>query len=87
MVQQITRTAVAVSADHHQSDEGGQEDGSQHPNGYNHHRLHDDSSSHSRLQSEAGPEEERPRRLCDCPSFSRNKYLSTEGGGNFSLIG
>lgn len=47
MVQQVMRVAVAVSAHHHQSNEGGQEDGGQHPNGHDHHRLHGDSGSHN----------------------------------------
>lgn len=40
MVQQVVRVTVAVPAHHHQGDEGGQEDGGQHPNGHDHHRLH-----------------------------------------------
>lgn len=46
-VQQVVRVAVAVSAHHHQGDEGGQEDGGQHPDGDDHHRLHGDSGSHA----------------------------------------
>ncbi|KAG7234779.1 hypothetical protein INR49_003993, partial [Caranx melampygus] len=39
--------AVAMSAHHHQGDEGGQENGGQHPDGHDHHRLHGDCGSHS----------------------------------------
>lgn len=46
VVQQVVRVAVAVSAHHHQGNEGGQENGGQHPNGHNHHCLHGDSGSH-----------------------------------------
>lgn len=46
VVQQVVRVAVAVSAHHHQGNEGGQENGGQHPNGHDHHRLHGDSGSH-----------------------------------------
>lgn len=45
MVQQVVRVTVAVPAHHHQGDEGGQEDGGQHPNGHDHHRLHGDPGS------------------------------------------
>lgn len=47
VVQQVVRVAVAVSAHHHQGDEGGQENGGQHPDGHDHHGLHGDSHSHS----------------------------------------
>lgn len=52
MVQQVVGVAVTVSAHHDQGDEGSQEDGGQHPDGHNHHRLHGDSGSqgHWRLQ-------------------------------------
>lgn len=46
MVQQVMRMAVAVSAHNHQGNEGGQENGGQHPNSHNHHRLHGDFGSH-----------------------------------------
>lgn len=46
MVQQVVGVTVAVPAHHHQGDEGGQEDGGQHPNGHDHHRLHGDPGSH-----------------------------------------
>lgn len=46
VVQQVVRVAVPVSAHHHQGNEGGQENGGQHPNGHDHHRLHGDSGSH-----------------------------------------
>lgn len=46
MVQQVVRVTVAVPAHHHQGDEGGQEDGGQHPNGHDHHRFHGDAGSH-----------------------------------------
>lgn len=45
MVQQVVRVAVAVSAHHQQGNEGGQENGGQHPNGHDHHRLHGDPVS------------------------------------------
>lgn len=47
VVQQVVRVTVAVSAHHHQGNKGGQENGGQHPDGHNHHRLHGDSDSHS----------------------------------------
>lgn len=46
MVQEVVRVAVAMSAHHHQGNEGGQENGGQHPNGHNHHCLHGDLGSH-----------------------------------------
>lgn len=46
MVQQVVRVAVAVSAHHHQGNEGGQENGGQHPDRHDHHRLHGDSGFH-----------------------------------------
>ena len=55
MVQQVVGVAVAVSTHHHQGNEGGQEDGGQHPNGHDHHRLHGDDGSQgvgSRQQGE-----------------------------------
>ena len=45
-MQQAEGVAVAVSAHHHQGDEGRQEDGGQHPDGHDHHRLHGDPGSH-----------------------------------------
>lgn len=44
MVQQVVGVAVAVSADDHQGNEGGQEDSRQHPNSHDHHRLHGEFS-------------------------------------------
>lgn len=54
VVQQVVGVAVAVSAHHHQGNEGSQENGGQHPDGHDHHRLHGDSGSHGgwRLQLE-----------------------------------
>lgn len=53
-MQQVVGVAVAVSAHHHQGNEGSQENSGQHPDGHNHHRLHGDSGSHGgwRLQLE-----------------------------------
>lgn len=39
-LQQVSRPAVALPANHHQGCKGGQEDGGQHAYGHNHHRLH-----------------------------------------------
>lgn len=54
VVQQVVGVAVAVSAHHDQGNEGSQENGGQHPDGHNHHRLHGDSGSRGgwRLQLE-----------------------------------
>lgn len=45
VVQQVVGVAVAVSAHHHQGNKGRQENGGQHPDGHDHHRLHGDSGS------------------------------------------
>lgn len=42
-LQQASRVAVALIADDDQSDEGRQEDGGQHADGHDHHRLHADT--------------------------------------------
>lgn len=52
MVQQVVGVAVAVSAHHDQGDEGSQEDGGQHPDGHDHHRLHGDCGSRGHWRPE-----------------------------------
>lgn len=93
VVQQVVRVAVAVSAHHHQGNEGGQENGGQHPNGHNHHCLHGDSGSHSGCRLQLVKRKKKKKRvqsgLADCPSSIMDGRSSVEGRiiGGFSLIG
>ena len=52
MLQQVVGVAVAVTADHHQSHEGRQEDGGQHADGHDHHRLHGDGGGRQGVEGE-----------------------------------
>lgn len=92
VVQQVVRVAVAVSAHHHQGNEGGQENGGQHPNGHDHHRLHGDSGSHGGCRQQLVSWQKKKRVQSgsdDCPSSTIHGRSSVEGRriGGFSLIG
>lgn len=94
VVQQVVRVAVAVSAHHHQGNEGGQENGGQHPNGHDHHRLHGDSGSHGGCRQQLVSWQKKERKKvqsgsADCPSSTIHGRSSVEGRriGGFSLIG
>lgn len=76
VVQQVVGVAVAVSAHHHQGNQGSQENGGQHPDGHNHHRLHGDSGPQSgwRLQLELRVQSG----SSDCLSSSTNGRSAVE---------
>ena len=54
MLQQVVGVAVAVAAHHHQSHKGRQEDGGQHADGHDHHRLHGDGGGRKGVEGEEG---------------------------------
>lgn len=87
VVQQVVRVAVAVPAHHHQGDEGGQEDGGQHPNGHDHHRLHGDPGDHHgcgrQLQS-TRQEANQSRLIRPIPATDVSSPVG--GGGEESLL-
>lgn len=88
VVQQVMRAAVAVSAHHHQGNEGGQENGGQHPNGHDHHRLHGDSGCHGGCRRQLVRRRNRVQSgLSD--SSAMDECSSAEGRriGGFNLIG
>jgi len=70
VVQQVVRVAVAVSAHHHQGDEGGQKNGGQHSYSHYHHRLHGDSDSCNGWRQQLVKRKKFQSVSADCPSLN-----------------